>query len=303
MMKFDLQIIKSKLLDKRPVKTNKNEKGIMKLTKKSTKNSVVKQDPLQQIKKFTISYFSKDKKAKRVMKQSERGIIMIIGAIIIGYGAYALLYQPSVSKHDKVLDEFAKTEHRRQDIVTHLNNQASLLKSIDQYNNKLNEYKIMYPNYRTQNEILKVISDLLAKEGISPATFVKGETKMAQKSIMQTFISNKQLQDKVLSYKYFGGAGDKDKSAANQQSNQDAANGTIPDADKTNFQYTQVSFSVDELTKQRALNIMDTFSKSKRIIIPESWNMSSTGTDGKYRLEATVLFFAYRDQDSPESLF
>lgn len=321
-MKFDIDAMKDKLFKKRSTKSEEQTKPVMQAkpakqktseSKHGSKKSSGSGNIPEQIKKTVFSYFSKDKKAKRVMKQSERGIIMIIGSIIIGYGAYALLYQPSVEKRDSVMKSYAKTETRRQDILTHLNNQATLLKNIDKYNAELNTYKAMYPNYRTQNEILKVVSDLLAKENASPATFVKGPTKMAQKSVMLNFINNKQLQSKVKSYQYFGGTTTTDKKdgsnadgttsqpSSDQSTSQDP-NAAVPEADKTNFQYTEVTFSVVDLSKQRALDIMDTFSKSKRIIIPESWNMSG-GEDGKYRLEGTVLFFAYRDKDSPEPLF
>lgn len=303
-MKLDIEAVKNKVLGLFSNKQKLNKKKD--INSNFSKKTIKKKDPLEKAKQYIISYFSKDKKVRRVMKQSERGVMMIVGAIIVGYVAYAFLYKPSVSNHNKVMDTYSKSENRRQDILTHLSNQSSLLKSIDLYDKKLNTYKEMYPNYRTQNEILKVISDLLAKEGVSPATFVKGDTKMAQKSVMLNFINNKHLQDKVKSYKYFGGVNvannNNTNNANSNQPAQDSANGTVSEGDKSNFQYTEVSFSVVNITKQRALDIMDTFSKSKRVIIPESWNMSGD-QDGKYRLEGTVLFFAYRDKDSPEPLF
>lgn len=251
------------------------------------------------VKKLILNAFSKEKKAKRVMKQKERGILMILGSLVFGYATYTFLYEPINQERSQVQEMYAQSQKRVLDIQTQLDNQTSLLKSINLYTEKLKEYKLKYPNYRTENEILKVVENVLAKESKSPATFVKGMTKQALKSTIYTFIGNKSLNSMLSNEAFFNVVKDdnaKDSSSQNKDTE-------IPEEDQSNFEYTEVSFSVEDVTKQQGIRIMNDFYEYERVIIPESWKLIDTSKDGKYRLEATVLFFAYRDDDQAEPLF
>lgn len=289
-MKFDFKKIDFSFLNKK-INNKNNSKNIKIIS-------------LSKLQKYLYTFFSKDKDAKKVLKQSERGILLIMGSLLAGYITYSLLYQSSVKEHQTVQETYSNSERRRLEIQTHLDNQSSLVKSIENQEKKLSNYKIKYPNYLTDNEILKVIEEILAKEHVSPATFTKGDTKMAQKSIMNTFITNKGIGDLMKDKSYFGSTQDGDGKSQNGSSNSTSANDgtTVQENDKSNFEFTEVSFSVNDISQQRGLNIMNSFSKYERIIIPESWKLIG-GDDNNYRLEATVLFFAYRDSDNFDSLF
>lgn len=291
-MKFDIAVLKSKLNE---VKKKKAQPEVAddkeKIETKKVSISV------NSVKNHLISFYSKDKKAKHTMKQSERGVILIVGSLLVGYITYSFLYQPAQRDYAEVQKTHTKTEQRRMEIQTQMDNQSTLLKQIQLYGNQLRGYKLKYPNYRTENEILKVIEEMLAKEKTAPSTFVKGNTVMAQKSKMQTFITSKALNMFINDISYFGEVDENGQPVA------PAAEGSeIPESDRSNFEFTEVSFSVNDITQQRGLFIMDTFSKSERVIIPESLKLISDEND-RYRLEATVLFFAYRDTEKADPLF
>lgn len=254
----------------------------------------------------------KDKAVKRKFRQIEKGVFLIVGAIIVGYASDALFISKVSDQATQVESEYRASQAERSEVQALISNQDATQANIDDMREQLAEVGQRYPNYRTENEILIVLNNLFASSGVSVSSITVTPNTQVQKAQIGALISQKGLTEYVEGADYFTGtaaAGDEGTagtaaasgtSAAAGAASGDAAADGAATTRETKFDVTEVTFSVSEISRDQALELSRVLYDSDRILIPR--NLSVTGDEDTYALQGTLFFYSYRISEDTESL-
>ena len=242
----------------------------------------------------------KDKKVKRKFKQIEKGVLLLIGAIGIGYASNALLITRVDEQLSQTQDTYRQSQSEWTEVQALIDNQEATKEHIQEMQQQLEEVGNKYPNYRTENEILIVLNDLFAPSGVSVSSISVTPSAQVQKAEISALISQKGLTEYVENAQYFNsGAVTEEQPAADTTTEE----GTEVGARETKFDVTEVTFSVDEISKDQALRLSQTLYSSSRILIPKNLSIiGSSGEENVYSLQGTLMFYSYRISEDTESL-
>lgn len=231
---------------------------------------------------------NKEKKIKRKLKQSEKGIIMIMGSLIIGYGVYQYYLTPVSEKHNSISAAEVESIKKRDELEANITSIQSIKADVSMLEVSVEQFKAKYPNYRTENEILLLLDELASRQGAKVSTVKINNSVNVSKSDIATFISNKGIGPYLKNQNYFVVEKTDGESSSNDNNEK-----TEP---TTGFVYATVSFSIKDLSSEEALNLLGEIYTSNRVMLPESLKMS-TLTDGKVSVDGELYFYAYRDQE------
>ena len=241
----------------------------------------------------------KDKKVKRKFKQIEKGILLLIGAVVAGYASNVLIITKVDEQMNQTQDIYRQSQSERTEVQALLDNQEATEEHIQEMQQQLEEVGNKYPNYRTENEILIVLNDLFAPSGVSVSSIAVTPSVQVQKAEISALISQKGLAEYVENAEYFNTG-----AAAEQPASGSAAEeGTEAAARETKFDVTEVTFSVNQITREQALGLAQMLYSSPRILIPKNLSIiGSGGEDNVYSLQGTLMFYSYRISEDTESL-
>lgn len=251
----------------------------------------------------------KDKAVKRKFRQIEKGVFLIVGAIIVGYASDALFISKVSDQAAQVESEYRASQAERTEVQALISNQDATQANIDDMREQLAEVGQRYPNYRTENEILIVLNNLFASSGVSVSSITVTPNTQVQKAQIGALISQKGLTEYVEGADYFtgtaaagteGAAAASGTSAAAGAASGDAAADGAATTRETKFDVTEVTFSVSEISRDQALELSRVLYDSDRILIPR--NLSVTGDEDTYALQGTLFFYSYRISEDTESL-
>lgn len=246
----------------------------------------------------------KEDKIKREFRQIEKGIIMIVCSLVIGFMVYSWFYVPVNNDFTKVEIKQTESNQKRLIVQAQVEGKAMSQKRIVQYTKELEKVKAKYPNVRTQNECIYILSKVVEAHGVKPDNINVGMVTPVTKMDISTSIQQKVIMDKLnpLSSAYFSSAvpeeGNMEETAGMAEQNPEDAV-----IETTNFEYMMLGLSVSELTKEKAYEIIESIKKDPRIIITESLRVYSEGEAvGNYSIEGNFYFYAYRE-DKLKDLF
>lgn len=242
----------------------------------------------------------KDKKVKRKFKQIEKGVLLLIGAIGIGYASNALLITKVDEQLSQTRDTYRQSQSERSEVQALFDNQEATKEHIQEMQQQLEAVGNRYPNYRTENEILIVLNDLFAPSGVSVSSVAVTPSAQVQKAEISALISQKGLTEYVENAEYFNTG-----AATAEQSESGAATeeGAEATARETKFDVTEVTFSVDQISREQALGLAQRLYSSSRILIPKNLSIiGSSGEENVYSLQGTLMFYSYRISEDTESL-
>lgn len=242
----------------------------------------------------------KDKKVKRKFKQIEKGVLLLIGAIGIGYASNALLITRVDEQLSQTQDTYRQSQSERIEVQALIDNQEATEEHIQEMQRQLEEVGNKYPNYRTENEILIVLNDLFAPSGVSVSSIAVTPSSQVQKAEISAMISQKGLTEYVENAQYFNtGAAPAEQLTADMNTGE----GAEAAARETKFDVTEVTFSADEISQDQALRLSQTLYSSSRILIPKNLSIiGSSGEENVYSLQGTLMFYSYRISEDTESL-
>ena len=242
----------------------------------------------------------KDKKVKRKFKQIEKGVLLLIGAIGIGYASNALLITRVDEQLSQTQDTYRQSQSERIEVQALIDNQEATEEHIQEMQRQLEEVGNKYPNYRTENEILIVLNDLFAPSGVSVSSIAVTPSSQVQKAEISAMISQKGLTEYVENAQYFNtGAAPAEQLTADMNTEEGAEAG----ARETKFDVTEVTFRADEISQDQALRLSQTLYSSSRILIPKNLSIiGSSGEENVYSLQGTLMFYSYRISEDTESL-
>ena len=242
----------------------------------------------------------KDKKVKRKFKQIEKGVLLLIGAIGIGYASNALLITRVDEQLSQTQDTYRQSQSERIEVQALIDNQEATEEHIQEMQRQLEEVGNKYPNYRTENEILIVLNDLFAPSGVSVSSIAVTPSSQVQKAEISAMISQKGLTEYVENAQYFNtGAAPAEQLTADMNTEE----GAEAAARETKFDVTEVTFSADEISQDQALRLSQTLYSSSRILIPKNLSIiGSSGEENVYSLQGTLMFYSYRISEDTESL-
>ena len=242
----------------------------------------------------------KDKKVKRKFKQIEKGVLLFIGAIGIGYASNALLITRVDEQLSQTQDTYRQSQSERIEVQALIDNQEATEEHIQEMQRQLEEVGNKYPNYRTENEILIVLNDLFAPSGVSVSSIAVTPSSQVQKAEISAMISQKGLTEYVENAQYFNtGAAPAEQLTADMNTEE----GAEAAARETKFDVTEVTFSADEISQDQALRLSQTLYSSSRILIPKNLSIiGSSGEENVYSLQGTLMFYSYRISEDTESL-
>ena len=242
----------------------------------------------------------KDKKVKRKFKQIEKGVLLLIGAIGIGYASNALLITRVDEQLSQTQDTYRQSQSERIEVQALIDNQEATEEHIQEMQRQLEEVGNKYPNYRTENEILIVLNDLFAPSGVSVSSIAVTPSSQVQKAEISAMISQKGLTEYVENAQYFNtGAAPAEQLTADMNTEE----GAEAAARETKFDVTEVTFSADEISQDQALRLSQTLYSSSRILIPKNLSIiGSSGEENVYSLQGTLMLYSYRISEDTESL-
>lgn len=261
--------------------------------------------------KFTIGR-EKDVQARRELKQSEKGIIFIAVALLGCYFIYTNFYTVKNKELKGITSLKVESVDKRNEIETQLALQDQTKTEIADLEKQMQLYKSMYPNYRTQNEVLVVLNSLLGSHINNVTSITVNNSIPVTKTDINASITAKGLSTVIENATYFtpskeAGA-DTTQSTSDTTQNTTNADGTAnPDgtgttAPDTKFEYSETTFTVGSINSMsEALQIVKALNSSNRIIIPS--RLKITGIKGTYAVEGTLYFYAYRNSQDAENLF
>lgn len=240
----------------------------------------------------------KDKKVKRKFKQIEKGAILLVGAIVVGYASNALLISKVDDRLTQTQNEYRASQSERSEVQALVDSQDLILENIEEMQGELEAVGNKYPNYRTENEILIVLNDLFAPSGVSVSSVSVVPSVQVQKADISALISQKGLAEYVENSEYFN------TGAPAQPENSTAGETELPPAEReTKFDVTEVTFSVDDITQSQALDLAQRLYDSSRILVPKNLSIVGSGDEETvYSLSGTLMFYSYRISEDTESL-
>ena len=240
----------------------------------------------------------KDKKVKRKFKQIEKGAILLVGAVIVGYASNALLISKVDDRLAQTQNEYRASQSERSEVQALVDSQDLILQNIEEMQGELEAVGNRYPNYRTENEILIVLNDLFAPSGVSVSSVSVVPSVQVQKADISALISQKGLSEYVQNSEYFN------TGAPVQPENSAAGETELPPAEReTKFDVTEVTFSVDDITQSQALDLAQRLYESTRILVPKNLSIVGSGDEETvYSLSGTLMFYSYRISEDTESL-
>ncbi len=240
----------------------------------------------------------KDKKVKRKFKQIEKGAILLVGAVIVGYASNALLISKVDDRLTQTQNEYRESQSERSEVQALVDSQDLILQNIEEMQGELEAVGNKYPNYRTENEILIVLNDLFAPSGVSVSSVAVVPSVQVQKANINALISQKGLTEYVENSEYFS------TGAPAQPENSTAGETELPPAEReTKFDVTEVTFSVDDITQSQALDLAQRLYESTRILVPKNLSIVGSGDEETvYSLSGTLMFYSYRISEDTESL-
>ncbi len=240
----------------------------------------------------------KDKKVKRKFKQIEKGAILLVGAVIVGYASDALLISKVDDRLTQTQNEYRASQSERSEVQALVDSQDLILQNIEEMQGELEAVGNKYPNYRTENEILIVLNDLFAPSGVSVSSVSVVPSVQVQKADISALISQKGLSEYVQNSEYFN------TGAPVQPENSAAGETELPPAEReTKFDVTEVAFSVDDITQSQALDLAQRLYESTRILVPKNLSIVGSGDEETvYSLSGTLMFYSYRISEDTESL-
>ena len=240
----------------------------------------------------------KDKKVKRKFKQIEKGAILLVGAIVVGYASNALLISKVDDRLTQTQNEYRASQSERSEVQALVDSQDLILQNIEEMQGELEAVGNKYPNYRTENEILIVLNDLFAPSGVSVSSVSVVPSVQVQKADISALISQKGLSEYVQNSEYFN------TGAPVQPENSAAGETELPPAEReTKFDVTEVAFSVDDITQSQALDLAQRLYESTRILVPKNLSIVGSGDEETvYSLSGTLMFYSYRISEDTESL-
>lgn len=242
----------------------------------------------------------KDKKVKRKFKQIEKGVLLLVGAIGIGYVSNALLITKVDEQLSQTQDTYRQSQSERTEVQALVDNQEATKEHIQEMQQQLTEVGNKYPNYRTENEILIVLNDLFAPSGVGVSSIAVTPSAQVQKAEISALISQKGLAEYVENAQYFNtGAATEEQPAAGTTTEE----GAEAAARETKFDVTEVTFSVDQISREQALGLAQRLHSSSRILIPKNLSIvGGNGAENVYSLQGTLMFYSYRISEDTESL-
>ena len=240
----------------------------------------------------------KDKKVKRKFKQIEKGAILLVGAVVVGYASNALLISKVDDRLTQTQNEYRASQSERSEVQALVDSQDLILQNIEEMQGELEAVGNKYPNYRTENEILIVLNDLFAPSGVSVSSVAVVPSVQVQKAAINALISQKGLTEYVENSEYFS------TGAPAQPENSTAGETELPPAEReTKFDVTEVTFSVDDITQSQALDLAQRLYESSRILVPKNLSIVGSGDEETvYSLSGTLMFYSYRISKDTESL-
>ena len=240
----------------------------------------------------------KDKKVKRKFKQIEKGAILLVGAVVVGYASNALLISKVDDRLTQTQNEYRESQSERSEVQALVDSQDLILQNIEEMQGELEAVGNKYPNYRTENEILIVLNDLFAPSGVSVSSVAVVPSVQVQKANINALISQKGLTEYVENSEYFS------TGAPAQPENSTAGETELPPAEReTKFDVTEVTFSVDDITQSQALDLAQRLYESSRILVPKNLSIVGSGDEETvYSLSGTLMFYSYRISKDTESL-
>ncbi len=240
----------------------------------------------------------KDKKVKRKFKQIEKGAILLVGAVVVGYASNALLISKVDDRLTQTQNEYRESQSERSEVQALVDSQDLILQNIEEMQGELEAVGNKYPNYRTENEILIVLNDLFAPSGVSVSSVAVVPSVQVQKANINALISQKGLTEYVENSEYFS------TGAPAQPENSTAGETELPPAEReTKFDVTEVTFSVDDITQSQALDLAQRLYESTRILVPKNLSIVGSGDEETvYSLSGTLMFYSYRISEDTESL-
>lgn len=260
-----------------------------------------------QIKKinFSVDLGKKNKKdenpEKKKLKQRDKGILMILGSVIIGYCAYNFLLTPvnkTMLSSEKKSNEVAR---QRSDLELELEKKVNTQNEINTLKIEVDGYTKKFPNTRTRNEILVVLNTVISGIGGKLDSVEVGNSTPLTTSDVGLSIQTKGIAPLMKDAAYFtanisADAGNEQGTAQTSEDGKDA--GTAP---KQPFESTLATIKVSDLSYSEAYAFIDKIHKTERLVVPKT--MSVIKSDGsKYNVEGDLLFYTYRNTD-PTNIF
>lgn len=234
----------------------------------------------------------KDVKAHRELKQSEKGIVLIVLGALATLLAFNNLYQPLSLEHKEIQSLKAKSVISREGIEAQLSKKNETKDNISKLKTKLSGYELMYPNYRTQNEVLVLLTSIVGNSGGKLTSISVSDPIPVQKSKVNESISNKGIGSSLKNSNFF---------SANTPEEDTSTTETIETVD-TKFEYTESMITISSLDSVvDALKVVKLLHESNREIIPTRIKILK-GDEG-YSVEGTLYFYAYRNSKDANNLF
>lgn len=306
-MKLDKQMndFFKKIKEKFPIKVEKNPELLNSVSKSNEAFEALKEDSNEHKKTkktvkslFKISIGSqKDSKVRRELKQSEKGIVLIVVGIFLTFFSFNYFYTPQQNKHREVSSLKAESMSNRNEVEAQLAKKDDTKDLIKKLQKKLDSYKSMYPNYRTQNEVLLLLNPILGESVGNLSNITVTYPIPVLKEDISKSITQKGLTSNLKNSSYFAAqpTEDTDTTAPATENSEGTAT-------NTKFEYTEANITISNLgSSSQALEIVKKLHASDRIIVPSS--LKIVESSGSYNVEGTLYFYAYRDSKQVENLF
>ncbi|MEG2270428.1 MAG: hypothetical protein RSA06_00160 [Erysipelotrichaceae bacterium] len=236
---------------------------------------------------------TKEKPIKREFKQIEKGAIMIVCSIVAGYLLFTFIYKPINEEFIRVETLQIESNNKRNMIQQQVEGKELTKKRITLMKKELKKFKDKYPNARTQNEVVLIVSNLIEKSGVKPTSISIGTIMPVQNSQIATTITQKNVQGNLADPNYFMQSATPEGEAAPVDPT------TAP---KANFEYSLLGLTVSEISKEKAYEIVSLIRSNPRIIIADSLKVHSADDGATYTIDGQLYFYAYR-QDALVDLF
>ncbi|MEG0576382.1 MAG: hypothetical protein RR500_00810 [Bacilli bacterium] len=242
---------------------------------------------------------------KRKLKQSEKGIVMIIFSLVIGYCVYNFVLTPISNNRAIVEKTKNETAKKRDDLEAEINNRGKTLQQINELEKEVEGYNKKFPNARTRNEILVIANKMFSEAGVKLDSLEVAEVVPVTKEEIGVSIINKGIAKSIKSEKLFTANIQTDGTTAKAPEKPETPstdpNAKAPEATQQPFDSTIANFKVSDLAYSDAYGLIEKINKTERLIIPNTLNVIKGG-DSKYSVEGSLLFYTYRNSD-PIELF
>lgn len=263
-----------------------------------------KSETFEKIKTYAKNRGSNDGKIKREFKQIEKGAIMIVCSVVVGYMIFSWFYVPTKDDFSKKEITYAESNRKRNIIQQQVEGKAQTEKKIKEITKEMKAVKGRYPNVRTQNECIFILSQIIESHGVTPSQISVGLVTPFNKADIANSIAQKSINSKlsVEAAQYFTATNTTDDKNTTGTENGETTPPEGTNAENTSFEYLLLDISVENLTKSRAYAIIESIKKEPRIIITESIQVTSNDEDDSYTISGHFYFYAYRE-DRLEDLF